>query len=268
MHYVFALATAFLASTVAANVQERGYAYEYHTVTVTERRPQHVETAYGEPRTVYRNRGHRGHRGWRKHRKNKPTPKPVYEEPEEEQDEEDDEEDDEVPVEEEPVETPTYGDIEVPEKKPEKQKSKKPSKGPSDPLAAECLKAHNDKRALHGAEPLEWDEEMKNHAQRVCNKCVFEHSGSKFGENLAAGYESAAAAIQAWYDENSMYDYGSGDFSSGTGHFTQMVWKGAKKVGCAVTECNGDNGTPGKFLTCNYDTGNVIGQFQENVSAN
>jgi len=94
---------------------------------------------------------------------------------------------------------------------------------------------------------------------------VFKHSGGPYGENLAAGYPSPAAAIQAWYDENTQYDYAAGQFSSATGHFTQMVWKAATKVGCAVQTCNGANGTPGVFLTCEYDTGNVIGQFVANV---
>jgi hypothetical protein len=42
---------------------------------------------------------------------------------------------------------------------------------------------------------------------------------------------------------------------SAAGHFSQLVWKGAKKVGCGQVDCAGKNGTPGKFFTCNYDTG-------------
>ncbi|KAG0130217.1 CAP domain-containing protein [Tuber indicum] len=140
-----------------------------------------------------------------------------------------------------------------------------PSALASGSFGDECLSAHNSKRALHGVPALVYDSTLADFASGVSGTCQFKHSGGPYGENLAAGYTSPAAAIQAWYDEQSQYNYSAGQFSSATGHFTQMVWKGAKKVGCGIKECNGANGTPGKFLTCNYDTGNVIGQFVENV---
>lgn len=128
-----------------------------------------------------------------------------------------------------------------------------------------CLETHNNYRAMHGAAPLEWDNDMASWASGVSGACVFKHSGGPYGENLAAGYSSPEEAITAWYDEGSLYNYANGDFSDATGHFTQVVWKSAKKVGCAVYTCNGADGTPGDFLTCEYDTGNVIGEFQQNV---
>ncbi|KAI5819033.1 CAP domain-containing protein [Pyronema omphalodes] len=140
-----------------------------------------------------------------------------------------------------------------------------PSSGSTGSFEAECLKAHNDYRAVHGAGPLSWDQNMANFAAGVSATCVFEHSGGPYGENLAAGYDSPAQAIKAWYDENEMYSYAGGGFSSATGHFTQLVWKGAQKVGCAEVNCAGRGGTPGKFFTCNYDVGNVLGSFPENV---
>jgi len=51
---------------------------------------------------------------------------------------------------------------------------------------------------------------MANHAEGVSATCIFEHSGSSYGENLAAGYDSPDAAITAWYDEKDQYN---GDFS-------------------------------------------------------
>ncbi|KAG0640411.1 CAP domain-containing protein [Tuber brumale] len=140
-----------------------------------------------------------------------------------------------------------------------------PSAPASGSFENEVLAAHNDKRALHGVPALTYDSTLANFATDVCSSCQFKHSGGPYGENLAAGYPSPAAAIQAWYDEENQYDYAAGQFSSATGHFTQMIWKNAKRMGCGIKECNGANGTPGKFLTCNYDTGNVIGQFVENV---
>lgn len=207
----------------------------------------HVEEVYttvtAAPVTRYvtRRKGHHGYKTVTHTRKYKPTPIPTY-----------------VP---EPE--PTY----VPDEPvyPTPPGKSPVGDAPSGSFDDECLKVHNEYRAMHGAGPLEWDNEMANHASGVSGTCVFEHSGGPYGENLAAGYDSAAAAIKDWYDENTLYDYATGDFSSGTGHFTQVVWKGAKKVGCAIVTCDGQNGTPGKFLTCNYDTGNVIGHFQENV---
>ena len=76
------------------------------------------------------------------------------------------------------------------------------------------------------------------------------------------------ASIVAWADEREKYDFASGEFDTATGHFTQLVWKDTKSVGCARKECNGDdeNDAPGWFLVCEYfPGGNVIGQFRENV---
>jgi len=281
MHYAFALVAAFLATSVVASpaLQERGYGYERKIVTVTKTRPAYYN-AWNSPRKTKHYKWHKSHG---KHRGYYKKPSFTEEDPaEEDPAEEDPTEEDPTDDEEDPhsKKYPTYGDDKPSKKEPSKKEpakelrkkepvEEKPDEGSSSggSLEAECLKAHNDKRAIHGAAPLKWSSEMASHAMQVCQTCVFEHSNSKYGENLAAGYQSAASAIQAWYDENDQYDYRSGDFSSGTGHFTQMVWKNAKSVGCALYECNGSGGVPGKFLTCNYDTGNVIGQFQDNVLA-
>ena len=39
------------------------------------------------------------------------------------------------------------------------------------------------------------------------------------------------AATQSWYDEIKVYNWKQPGFSMKTGHFTQVVWKGSKKVG-------------------------------------
>jgi len=47
-----------------------------------------------------------------------------------------------------------------------------------------------------------------------------------------------------------------------TGHFTQLVWKGSKQIGCGAS-CNNSNKC---YVTCNYyPPGNYIGQFASNV---
>lgn len=62
-----------------------------------------------------------------------------------------------------------------------------------------------------------------------------------------------------------MYNFAKGKFGQKTGHFTQLVWQGTKRVGCGAVNCDNDD-TQGWFLVCEYDPpGNVVGSFKENV---
>lgn len=72
------------------------------------------------------------------------------------------------------------------------------------------LKAHNDFRALHGANPLVWDTALAKVAQDWANACFWGHGGYKnvpspgAGENLAAWSGSSKTitdGIQLWMDE-------------------------------------------------------------------
>lgn len=126
---------------------------------------------------------------------------------------------------------------------------------------------HNELRAKTGAGPLTFDRTMADYAQNHVNSCVFQHSSPHvYGENLGAGYDTVADSIEAWFDEWQKYPFDKPDFYSESGHFTQVVWKAAKKIGCAQKVCNGANGTPGIYYSCNYDEGNLIGSFGDNVS--
>lgn len=102
----------------------------------------------------------------------------------------------------------------------------------------------------------------------------------KYGENLGIGFTTIADCINAWYNEGKYYNYGNGGFSvslhypkhiclicntncqfqTTTGHFTQVVWLHATKIGCGFQKCG-----HGYYYSCNYDVGNVIGQFKQNV---
>lgn len=134
------------------------------------------------------------------------------------------------------------------------------------PEQQEALVTHNKFRSKHAAPALKWDDALARYAARYAARCHFKHSHGGYGENLAAGFPSAATAIQAWYGEHKFY---RGGYSSATGHFTQMVWKSSRKLGCAIAACDGKNGTPGKFLVCEYSpAGNVLSRkyFAENIS--
>lgn len=87
-----------------------------------------------------------------------------------------------------------------------------------------------------------------------------------YGENLTMGYDNLVKPLQIMYDEINDYDFKT-YMNSGKviGHFEQMVWKDAKKIGCAVAMCDevtsyaSDKDTTGtKFpsvpnWTCFYD---------------
>lgn len=73
------------------------------------------------------------------------------------------------------------------------------------------------------------------------------------------------AAVDSWYDEIKLYTFGVEPKKSGTGHFTQVIWKNSKLLGVGVSR-NNKNQT---FVVCNYDpAGNYIGQHAENVLKN
>jgi hypothetical protein len=59
------------------------------------------------------------------------------------------------------------------------------------------------------------------------------------------------------------YNFGAPGFQKGTGHFTQIVWRGTRVVGCGVASCSGK-----ALWVCRYaPAGNVVapGYFEKNV---
>ena len=96
----------------------------------------------------------------------------------------------------------------------------------------------------------EWSEKMNNEGS-MYHSSNSERPGC--GENLAYySLESYAYgtdwATNAWYDEvnDPGYDFNNPGFSSGIGHFTQVVWKGSTELGCGVA---------GPYVTCRYCNG-------------
>lgn len=135
-----------------------------------------------------------------------------------------------------------------------------------DDFASGVLNLHNELRAKHSADPLTWNSTLSDYAQSYLSNqnCVFAHSGGPYGENIALGYPTPEKAVDAWYDEYSSYDFSAGQFTEGTGHFTQMVWKETTDLGCYLYDCGSGRGG---FLACEYyPAGNVIGYFIQNVS--
>lgn len=134
----------------------------------------------------------------------------------------------------------------------------------------ECVQAHNKYRANHGASPLKWDKTLAEQAQAVANKNAvsnqFEHSdwaAGKGGECIAWGpiKPSWLIAVKDWHDEEKNYDWKTGKSSNGRaiGHFTQVVWKKATKVGCGKSEMT-LYGSKGPFYIAQMD---VVGIVQD-----
>ena len=86
------------------------------------------------------------------------------------------------------------------------------------------------------------------------------------------GFPNLTGAIEAWGNERIYYNYNKPGFSEETGHFTQLVWKSTRTVGCDRFDCGTERGNDqeakGWFVVCQYwPPGNVMGDhtFQDNV---
>lgn len=143
------------------------------------------------------------------------------------------------------------------------------SSAPADPRLAALLDAHNARRAEHCAAPLEWSDDLaavaRSWAEDLARRdCAFEHNQTAFGENLWAGTAesfSPQQIVDMWHRELGEYDFAAGRFGMDTGHFTQLVWRSSRRVGCGSSTCGGMD-----LWVCNYDPpGNVQGEFGENV---
>lgn len=143
--------------------------------------------------------------------------------------------------------------------------------GDAPPLGmAGFLFGHNRVREEHCAPPLVWSAEVARRAQRwadslAANGCDFEHSHGSYGENLALGTagvdDDPEKIVDLWYRGFSNYDFARGGFSLRTGHFTQVVWNGTRRLGCGTSTCKGK-----RIWVCNYDPpGNYRGQYASNV---
>ena len=91
------------------------------------------------------------------------------------------------------------------------------------------------------------------------------YNSEPLGENLYWGPLSSnigTSAVDLWYEEIADYDFDNPGWKSGTGHFTQVVWKGSEKLGCGVG-CGSNNYC---YVTCNYyPAGNYLNSFATNV---
>ncbi len=142
------------------------------------------------------------------------------------------------------------------------------------------LREHNRARRAVGAPPLAWSADLSRYAQAWANhlaasSCDLHHrqelkreDGQSYGENLAAGGFaggdsgwSPAEGVRDWVDEKIYYKGGPlGADWHPAGHYTQVVWRSTRRVGCGLATCRKGEWT-WRLLVCNYDPpGNFMGQ--------
>ena len=142
-------------------------------------------------------------------------------------------------------------------------------------LDQRLLAGHNRERATLGIPPLAWNDhlaqEAELYAQYLVSVGYLVHSEDEpddrdpEGENLWAGtrgYYGPESMVGLWIAEKHDFKPGifpnnskSGDLEK-VGHYTQVMWRSSRAVGCAVAHGRKDD-----FLVCRYsEGGNVIGE--------
>lgn len=141
-------------------------------------------------------------------------------------------------------------------------------------LPARILALHNRERERAGVPPLTWDialaEAAASYGPALARIGRLEHSPAVSrpgqGENLWMGTRGAYSVeemIGGWIGEKRLFRPGrfpdavsaSGNWSD-VAHYTQMIWRGTTRVGCAIPSV-GD----WDYLICRYAPGgNVLGQ--------
>lgn len=140
-------------------------------------------------------------------------------------------------------------------------------------LASIVVAEHNDARADVGTGPMVWNPRLAadaaEWARHLASTGRFEHDERERddpeGENLwmgTRGHYPVRRMVQAWEEEKRAFRPGRfpGNSTTGSwsdvGHYTQMVWKDTREVGCAIARNASD-----EILVCRYaQAGNVMGE--------
>ena len=140
-------------------------------------------------------------------------------------------------------------------------------------LTERLLAEHNRERERTGVPRLAWNDQLAGQAEAWAQKLAAEgklrhaseaESGGA-GENLwmgTAGYFAPERMVGAFVKERRFYQHGNFPEVSSTGkwqdvgHYTQLVWRDTREVGCAVAR-----GTGYDVLVCRYwPAGNWMGE--------
>jgi uncharacterized protein YkwD len=128
----------------------------------------------------------------------------------------------------------------------------------------EMVAAHNLYRTQVGVPSLHWSGSLAARAQQWANTLIQRRTFAPrrddlFGENLyevVNGRATPAEVLKAWVSEKADYRYDSNSCSARCGHYTQVIWRDTKEVGCGVAR-----DAQREVWVCNYDPpGNVVGE--------
>jgi hypothetical protein len=140
-------------------------------------------------------------------------------------------------------------------------------------LGPRLLALHNRERAAVGAPPLAWDPQLAAAAAaygpELARRGRLAHSPAESragqGENLWMGTRGAYSVEEmagGWAEERRLFRPGTFPQVSSSGHwedvahYTQMIWTGTSRLGCAV-----HSSERWDFLICRYaPPGNVVGR--------
>ncbi len=126
------------------------------------------------------------------------------------------------------------------------------------------LAAHNAVRQRVGVPPLVWSERLADFAQEwgeylASHEQFFHRRNSPFGENLfeiTGASASPAEVVNDWAAESRNYQYRANACRGVCGHYTQIVWRDTKRVGCAAARRG-----RAEVWVCSYDPpGNWVGK--------
>ncbi|KAK1420899.1 hypothetical protein QVD17_22861 [Tagetes erecta] len=134
-------------------------------------------------------------------------------------------------------------------------------------LIKDFMSLQNRARATIHMPPLVWDPHLARYASMYARHrrqdCLLKHSNGPYGENIFWGSGSRWRPSQAaatWVAEGRWYNHQLNSCNRGRecGHYTQIVWKTSRRIGCARVTCFGGRGV---FMICNYDPpGNYVGE--------
>ena len=131
-------------------------------------------------------------------------------------------------------------------------------------FSQEMLAAHSQIRARVDERPLTWSASLAARAQDWANFLLhweqfYHRPNSRYGENLfeiSGGHASPDQVVGDWASEARGYNYRANTCRGVCGHYTQIVWRGTTKVGCAVAATRDR-----EVWVCNYDPpGNWVGE--------
>jgi uncharacterized protein YkwD len=138
------------------------------------------------------------------------------------------------------------------------------ARGGSGDATASLLRAHRGVRARVGVPPLKWSAELATKAQRWARTLIESgefrpEDGLGYGQNLyegTPGISSPAQVVMWWASEARNYRHRSNSCSARCGHYTQLVWRDTRMVGCGSAR-KSDR----EVWVCNYSPpGNIVGE--------